>query len=119
MYFYMYTDIISHCYSSFMNSCSRRCVLLNCLVSSRRQGDIGMEGPRGGVGGRGETVRKHDVSAVETSKSVMKNIYSMTISSLRMELILSAVLIFYIKGRDLRLGDGAAAESGRGCNRFI
>lgn len=30
-------------------------------TSSRRQGDVGMEGPRGGVGGPGETVRKHNV----------------------------------------------------------
>lgn len=37
-------------------------------TSSRRQGDVGMEGPRGGVGGPGETVRKHNVdfSVVET-----------------------------------------------------
>lgn len=32
--------------------------LLKSDISSCPQGDIGMEGPRGGVGGPGETVRK-------------------------------------------------------------
>lgn len=37
-------------------------------MSCCRQGDVGMEGPRGGVGGPGETVRKHilNLPVVET-----------------------------------------------------
>lgn len=36
--------------------------LLKCKLSSCGQGDVGMEGPRGGVGRPGETVRNQPFS---------------------------------------------------------
>lgn len=37
---------------------------INCAASSCQQGDVGLEGPRGGVGPPGETVRKHSHPSV-------------------------------------------------------
>lgn len=49
------------------------CVVLKCDTSSCRQGDVGMEGPRGGVGGPGETVRKHNAASHTSESTTTRN----------------------------------------------